>query len=162
VLRTSKSAALSAFQKPKLTELSARELCRGLIYGIGCRRRLHRRLRAAHYEDECTSARMTSYGPRISQKGLNRKQTMTFYTTHQQTASRKKICKALSFAISDLEHLAIERNSNGNGSSNNLPVGQFLLILRRISRGISPGLESFLNLIRAGKQRKSHEARVTP
>lgn len=148
MLRTSKSGALSAFQKPKLTELSARGLCRGLIYGIGCRRRLHQRLRAAHYEDEFTSARMTSYGPRISQKGLNREQTMTFYTTHQQTASRKKICKALSFAISDLERLAIERNSNGNGSSNNLAVRQFLLVLRRVQRGIPPGRESFLNLLR--------------
>ena len=64
----------------------------------------------------------------------------------RSTIPRKKVCRALSNTLLELESLGLKATSLDNSTSN-VALAQLILVLRRISRGISPGRARPVNLL---------------
>ena len=70
------------------------------------------------------------------------------FSTASKKTSRKKICRALSNTLLELEFLGLEATSLDNSTSD-IALAQLILVLRRTSRGISPGRARPVNLLEA-------------
>ena len=70
------------------------------------------------------------------------------FSTASNKTSRKTICRALSNTLLELESLGLKATSLDNRTSD-IALGQLILVLRRISRGISPGQARLVNPLEA-------------